>query len=70
VAQLVVRFGFEMCEDDFSHLRVGLTYHPEVEYLYYIAADRTVSVWIPRSDYERNPSIGLQGCQQLINEFC
>lgn len=70
VAQLVVRFGFEMCEDDFSHLRVGLTYRPEVKYLYYIAADRTVSVWTPSFDYASNPSLGLQGCQPLVNELC
>lgn len=70
VAQLVVRFGFEMCEDDFSHLRVGLTYRPEVEYLYYIAGDRTVSIWTPRSDYRSVPSLGLQGCELLVNEFC
>ena len=69
VAQLVVRFGFEMCEDDFSHLRVGLTYRPEVEYLYYIASNRTVSVWTPSLDYRNNPSLGLQGCQLLVNEF-
>lgn len=70
LAQLVVRFGFEMCEDDFSHLRVGLTYRPEAEYLYYIATNRTMSVWTPRSDYRQTPSLGLQGCQPLVNELC
>jgi hypothetical protein len=47
VAQIVVRFGFEICEDDFSNLKVGVRYSPDVEYLYQVAADRQVTVWWP-----------------------
>lgn len=65
VAQIVVRFGFEICEDDFSNLRVGLAYNPAVEYLYLIASDRTVSVWVPQEDYRQNPSLGIKGCRPL-----
>jgi hypothetical protein len=65
VAQVVVRFGFEICEDDYSNLRVGLHYHPDVDYLYYIGADRQVRVWVPETAYRTNPSLGLQACREL-----
>ncbi len=65
LAQTVVRFGFEICEDDYSNLRVGLKYDPEVEYLYWIGLDRTISVWVPDADYRNDPSVGLEGCRQL-----
>jgi hypothetical protein len=64
VAQIVVRFGYEICEDDFSNLRVGVTYDPNVEYLYAIASDQKVNIWVPQAEYRQNPSVGLQGCRQ------
>jgi hypothetical protein len=67
VAQVIVRFGFELCEDDYSNLRVGTRYHSDAEYLYWIAADRTVQVWIPEPAYRENPDLGLKGCR-LIKE--
>ncbi|MGF1499907.1 MAG: histidine kinase [Elainellaceae cyanobacterium] len=65
VAQIVVRFGFEICEDDYSNLRVGLRYSPDVEYLYRVGSDRTVQVWVPEGAYRENPALGLQGCRQV-----
>lgn len=65
VAQIVVRFGFEICEDDYSNLRVGVQYHPDVKYLYYVSSDRQVQVWVPESAYGANPSLGLQACREL-----
>lgn len=65
VAQVIVRFGFEICEDDYSNLRVGLQYHPDVDYLYYIGADRQVRVWVPEAAYRTSPSLGLQACREL-----
>ncbi len=65
VAQIVVRFGFEICEDDYSNLRVGVNYHPDVDYLYWIGADRTVQVWVPEAAYRNTPAIGLPGCRPL-----
>lgn len=66
-AQIVVRFGFEICEDDFSNLRVGIDYDPTVAYLYHIGvgSDRRISVWVPEPSYQENPSQGLQGCRKL-----
>jgi hypothetical protein len=61
-AQIIVRFGYEICEDDFSNLRVGLKYDPQVSYLYQVHPDRTVSVWTPTDAYRADPSLGLQGC--------
>jgi hypothetical protein len=66
VAQLVVRFGFEFCEDDYSNLRVGVKFDPNVEYLYLIDADRTVSVWVPQPEYHKNPTPGLEACQPWL----
>lgn len=64
VAQIVVRFGFEICEDDFSNLRVGLGFKPEAEYLYQVLLDQTVRVWVPTAPYRENPKLGLAGCQE------
>lgn len=68
LAQILVRFGFEICEDDFSNLRVGLKYDPTVEYIYSVALDRHVRVWVPQEEYRQNPSLGLTGCLQLEEE--
>lgn len=65
LAQIVVRFGFELCEDDFSNLRVGLKFHPNVEYLYVVKGDRTLSVYVPTEVYRQDPSLGLAGCREL-----
>lgn len=65
VAQIVVRFGFEICEDDFSNLRVGLKYDPGATYLYLISANRKLSVWSATDEYRSNPSLGLKACQQM-----
>lgn len=66
IAQITVRFGFEICEDDFSNLKVGLKYSPDVDYLYYIDRNFQVTVWQPTSAYRENPELGLEGCQ-LVN---
>lgn len=66
VAQIVVRFGYEICEDDFSNLRVGVNYDPSVDYVYFISRDRQITIWIPEDSYRSNPSIGLPGCRQLV----
>lgn len=63
VAQIIVRFGFETAEDDFSNLRVGVKFNPDVSYLYYITHDRKVSVWEPGEKYRQDAAIGLAGCQ-------
>ncbi len=68
VAQIVVRFGFEICEDDFSNLRVGVRYDPQVAYLYLVAPDRKISVWIPEDAYRKNPELGLKGCKSLTSQ--
>jgi hypothetical protein len=66
VAQIIVRFGFEICEDDFSNLRVGVNYfRPEVEYLYSVGSDRQLHVWIPEDNYRANPALGLAGCREV-----
>ncbi|NJR38026.1 MAG: histidine kinase [Leptolyngbyaceae cyanobacterium CSU_1_4] len=67
VAQIIVRFGFEICEDDYSNLRVGVNYYrPDAAYLYQIGADRKVRIWVPDSLYLQNPSLGLAGCCEWI----
>lgn len=68
VAQIVVRFGFEYAEDDYSNLRVGVHYHPDVKYLYFVTAVRDVQVWIPDEPYRLNPDLGLKGCKELIHD--
>jgi hypothetical protein len=66
-AQIIVRFGYEICEDDFSNLKVGVTFDPRAKYLYLISHDRTVSVWIANDDYRRDPAAGLAACQTWCN---
>lgn len=63
VAQIVVRFGFEYCEDDFSNLRVGVRFNSQAEYLYEISRDRSIQVWVPDERYRQTPELGIQGCQ-------
>ncbi|HTL89117.1 MAG TPA: histidine kinase [Leptolyngbya sp.] len=65
VAQIVVRFGFEICEDDFSNLKVGLKYDPTVTYVYLISAKRELSIWSATDEYRSNPALGLKACEQL-----
>jgi hypothetical protein len=67
VAQIIVRFGFEYAEDDYSNLRVGIRYHRDAQYFYYITAERNVHVWVPDEGYRSNPQVGLQGCRELIH---
>lgn len=69
VAQLIVRFGFESCEDDFSNLRVGVNYNPSAKYLYQISRDREVTVWIPDIAYQSNPNLGIKGCRPFVQEL-
>ena len=64
-AQILVRFGFESCEDDFSNLRVGTAYDPQVDYLYHVGEDHTVTVWVPKAEYRDDPSSGLEACSEL-----
>lgn len=68
VAQIVVRFGFELCEDDFSNLRVGLSFKPDVDYFYQVLLDQTVRVWMPTTAYRQDPSLGLAGCQEWTGD--
>lgn len=65
VAQLVVRFGFEFSEDDFSNLKVSTDFDPRAEYLYRIEGDRTIEIFTPEAAYRQNPSLGLEGCQSI-----
>lgn len=68
VAQIIVRFGFEICEDDYSNLRVGLNYCADADYLYWVRSDRTVQVWVPKSAYREDPSVRLGGCHKLLDD--
>jgi hypothetical protein len=69
VAQIIVRFGFEICEDDFSNLRVGVNYYrPEAAYLYEVRGDRQVRVWVPEVAYRENPGLGLAACREWVAE--
>jgi hypothetical protein len=68
VAQIVVRFGFEICEDDFSNLKVGLKYDPTAQYLYFIASDRSITIWITTPEYRETPELGMKACRQWIGE--
>lgn len=63
LAQILVRFGFESCEDDFSNLKVGLDYDPTARYLYFVASDRTVSIWVAGEEYRQHPELGTKACQ-------
>jgi hypothetical protein len=62
VAQITVRLGFEICEDDFSNLRVGVKYKPDAEFLYLVSLDQKISVWVPDDAYRQNPELGISGC--------
>ncbi|HEY9763387.1 MAG TPA: histidine kinase [Trichocoleus sp.] len=64
-AQIIVRFGFEICEDDFSNLKVGLKFYPDVAYLYYIDRQFQISIWEPQAAYHNDPTLGLKGCKPL-----
>lgn len=64
-AQVIVRFGFEICEDDFSNLKVGLNFYDDVDYLYFIDQTFQISTWKPTQTYRNNPNAGLQGCEPL-----
>jgi len=67
VAQIIVRFGFEICEDDYSNLRVGVNYYrSDAAYLYSVGTDRKVKVWVPDSSYLQNSSLGLAGCREWV----
>lgn len=68
VAQIIVRFGFEICEDDYSNLRVGLRFAPDVDYLYVVSSDRTLKVYSPTDAYRADPAIGLDGCDAIATE--
>jgi hypothetical protein len=68
VAQIIVRFGFEICEDDYSNLRVGLKFAPDVDYLYRVSHDRTLQVYHPTDAYRANPSMGLDGCDAIATD--
>ena len=70
LAQLVVRLGYEICEDDFSNLKIAMKYNPQVDYLYQVALDRTLGIWEPDAGYRQDPSLGLKGCHQVGNEVC
>jgi hypothetical protein len=63
VAQITVRFGFESCEDDFSNIRVGVTFNPTAEYLYHVGLDRSLKVWVAEDAYRKQPDLGLQACR-------
>lgn len=67
-AQVLVRFGFEICEDDYSNLRIGLNYHPDVDYLYVIMTDYTINIWQPEAGYRENPTVGLEGCRLVKSQ--
>ncbi len=64
VAQIVVRFGFEICEDDFSNLRVGVKYNPAADYLYRVGLDRSLQVWLATNVYHQHPERGLDACDR------
>ncbi len=65
VAQIIVRFGFEICEDDFSNLRVGIHYNPDAAYLYAVSSTRQLAVWQPTEAYRQNPELGIEGCRRM-----
>lgn len=68
VAQIIVRLGFEFSEDDYSNLKVGMKFDPTAEYLYHIGSDRSLRIWVPEEGYRQTPSLGLQGCRELVQE--
>jgi len=70
VAQIVVRFGYEICEDDFSNLRVGVNYNPDVEYIYFIRMNHQINTLIPSDEYRSNPNLGIKACREFSTESC
>jgi hypothetical protein len=68
MAQITVRFGFEICEDDFSNLRLGVKYNPAAEYLYWVGLNRKVQVWKAEDAYRQNPTLGISGCSAVEPE--
>jgi hypothetical protein len=64
-AQVIVRFGFEICEDDFSNLKVGLNYDADVDYLYLIDAAFQIGLWRPTQAYRETPRLGLKACDPI-----
>lgn len=64
VAQILVRFGFELCEDDYSNLRVGTHFKADAAYIYSVGMDLSITVWVPQPSYQSTPEIGLEGCIQ------
>jgi hypothetical protein len=65
IAQVIVRLGFEICEDDFSNLKVGLNYYSDVDYFYVINQQFQISIWQPTAAYRNDPNLGLKGCKPL-----
>ncbi len=66
VAQIIVRFGFEICEDDFSNLRVGVRFNPTVDYLYQVVSAEEVRIWVPEPEYRQHPAMGLTVCRPWV----
>ncbi|GAB4144694.1 MAG: hypothetical protein Fur0046_22130 [Cyanobacteria bacterium J069] len=67
-AQVIVRLGFEFCEDDFSNLKASTSFDPAVEYLYEIKRDRTLHIWVAEAAYRQQPQLGLAGCRELVEQ--
>ncbi|NJL45274.1 MAG: histidine kinase [Leptolyngbyaceae cyanobacterium SM2_3_12] len=64
-AQIIVRFGFEICEDDFSNLKVSTHYAGDVAYLYQIDRQFNITLWQPTAAYRDRPSLGLLACEPV-----
>lgn len=62
-AQLVVRYGFEFSEDDYSNLKIGVAFDGRAQYLYRVMGDRTVQIYKPLDAYAHNPDLGLEACE-------
>lgn len=67
-AQVIVRLGFEFCEDDFSNLKASTDLDPTVQYLYEIRGDRTLHIWVADEAYRQQPQLGLAGCRELVEQ--
>ncbi|MEO1208172.1 MAG: histidine kinase [Cyanobacteria bacterium J06638_20] len=65
VAQLVVRFGFEFSEDDFSNLKVSTEFDSRAQYLYRIEGNHIVEIYVSGDRYRQDPNLGLEGCQSI-----
>ncbi|MFB2833947.1 histidine kinase [Floridanema evergladense] len=70
VAQIVVRFGYEICEDDYSNLRVGINYAPDAKYIYFIRMNRQLNTLIPSEEYRSNPNLGIKACREFATKNC